>query len=135
MNSPYRSKCVIVKPLMEKAYPGLSGGSLMVSPVLLFERQREIVIQTQKRKNKVKQRELTTTQSIPKVLRIWKKPQGDSVSINYRGRCSQGTSGLYTHDREWRIHSCVSSHLVFCNSFQHPMPRIPQEPVYKVICT
>lgn len=120
---------------VKKPILGYLGGSLMLSPVLLFERQREIVIQTQKRENKVKQRELTATQSIPKVLRIWKKPQGDFVFIYYRGRCSQGTSGLYTPDREWRIHLCVSSHLVFCNSFQHPMPRIPQEPVYKVICT
>lgn len=109
MRSLYRSKCVIGKPLMGKAYPGLSGGSQMLSPVLLFEKQREIAIQTQKRENKVKQRELTATQSIPLVLSIWKRPQGDSVSIYYRGRCSQGTSGLYTPDREWRIHSCVKS--------------------------
>lgn len=37
---------------MGKASPGLSGGSLMLLPVLLFEKQRGIVIQTQKRENK-----------------------------------------------------------------------------------
>lgn len=47
---------------------GYLGGSRILSSVSFFEKQREIVIQTQKRKNKIKQEELTATQSRAKVL-------------------------------------------------------------------
>lgn len=47
---------------------GYLGGSRILSSVSFFEKQREIVIQTQKRENKIKHEELTATQSIAKVL-------------------------------------------------------------------